>query len=115
MTEVHRLEELRFSPTAWLFEGGKHEGAADVSCFVTATSPGEGPGLHVHPYPEVFYVREGLAVFTVGEEELPVAGPGFLVVPARTPHGFKNRGAGVLHVVSMHPSPEVEQRWLADD
>jgi mannose-6-phosphate isomerase-like protein (cupin superfamily) len=71
--------------------------------------------MHVHPYPEVFFVREGLAVFTIADEEIPVTGPAVLVVPADTQHRFKNRGAGTLHIVSMHPSAEIERRWLQDE
>jgi quercetin dioxygenase-like cupin family protein len=34
------------------------------------------------------------------------------VVPAETPHGFKNRHDGTLRVVSVHPSPAVQQTDL---
>jgi mannose-6-phosphate isomerase-like protein (cupin superfamily) len=37
-----------------------------------------------------------------------------VVVPAETPHGFKNTGEGTLRQVSMHPSAEVRQTWLED-
>ena len=110
MARVIPLEELRFSPTAALFEGREEIGA---SIFVTRfPERGQGPGLHVHPYPEAFGVEEGVAKFTAGEEEIEVAAGNVVVVPAETPHGFKNVGDEVLRVVSVHPNPTVEQTWL---
>ena len=111
MTYVRALSEMRTSPTACLFEG-RDEAGVEVSVFVTDTPPGKGPPLHVHPYPEVFVVSAGEATFTVGEEELRVGAGHVVVVPAETPHGFKNFGEIELHVVSVHPHGEVEQTWL---
>ncbi len=102
---------MRTSPTACLFEGRDAAGV-EVSVFVTDTPPGKGPPLHVHPYPEVFVVSAGEATFTVGEQELRVGAGHVVVVPAETPHGFKNFGEEDLHVVSIHPSGEVRQTWL---
>lgn len=103
------IEDLRRSPTASLFEGGEEIG---VSIFVTAYERGQGPALHLHPYPEAFVVQAGTALFTVGEEEVEVTDGHVVVVPAETPHGFKGAGEGVLRVVSVHPSPRVEQTDL---
>ena len=36
-----------------------------VSFFLVDNAPGEGPGLHVHPYSETWIVRSGVAEFTV--------------------------------------------------
>jgi mannose-6-phosphate isomerase-like protein (cupin superfamily) len=69
--------------------------------------------LHEHPYPEVFLSQEGEATFTVGEEELVVAGGHVVVVPPRTPHRLENTGEGTLHMVSIHPSGKVEQTDLS--
>ena len=57
-------------------------------------------------------MRTGTAVFTAGEEELTVAEGHIVVVPAQTPHGFKNPGDETLRVVSVHPSPTVQQTDL---
>jgi quercetin dioxygenase-like cupin family protein len=72
MADVFALSDMQSSPTAWKFEGGPRA-EAPVSFFLTHTPPGKGPGLHVHPYPEVFLVQEGTATFRVGGEE--VQGP----------------------------------------
>ena len=109
MAKVIPVDDLRRSPTAALFEGRDD---ADVSIFVTRYERGQGPDLHVHPYPEVFVVRAGTAVFTAGDEELTVAADNIVVVPAETPHGFKGAGDDTLEVVSVHPSPRVQQTDL---
>ena len=103
------FDELRFSPTAKLFQGGDEVG---VSIFVTRYERGQGPNLHVHPYPEVFVVEEGTARFTAGDEEVVVEAGHIVTVPADTPHGFKGVGDDTLRVVSVHPSPRVVQTDL---
>jgi mannose-6-phosphate isomerase-like protein (cupin superfamily) len=35
-----------------------------------------------------------------------------VVIPQQTPHGFKNPGDETLRVVSVHPSPTVQQTDL---
>lgn len=110
MATVIPIEDLRVSPTAALFQGGADVGA---SIFVTSYQRGQGPRLHVHPYPEVFVVHDGTAVFTAGDEELTVAAGHVVVVPADTPHRFRGAGDDTLRVVSVHPSPTVQQTDLA--
>src|SRR3954464_12578280 len=105
MAQIHELDELRRSPTAALFEGERHGDGIAVSMFVTDYPHGRGPDLHEHPYAEMFLVEQGTATFTAGDEQLVVEAPRVVVVPPRTPHGFKNTGEGILHVVSVHPSP----------
>jgi len=78
MATVIPIEDLRRSPTAALFEGRDE---APVSIFVTQYERGQGPALHVHPYPEVFVVRTGTAVFTVGGEELTVSEGHIVIAP----------------------------------
>jgi mannose-6-phosphate isomerase-like protein (cupin superfamily) len=112
MARVHQLEDLRSSETACLFEGGKHADGMAASMFVTTPDPGRGPGLHVHPYPELFLVELGEATFTIGEEQVVTSAGQVVVVPADTPHRFENTGSATLRVVSFHPSPEVEQTDL---
>jgi mannose-6-phosphate isomerase-like protein (cupin superfamily) len=106
MATVIATEDLRRSPRAALFEGGDE---APVSIFITQYENGHGPDLHLHPYPETFVVQEGTATFTAGDEELTVAAGNIVVVPAQTPHGFKNRADERLRVLSVHPSPQVKQ------
>lgn len=109
MPTILPLEDLRKSPTACLFEGGDE---IPVSTFVTEHPRGKGAALHFHPYPEAFVVLSGTAVFTVGEENVTVDGGNVVVVPAETPHGFESAGGDPLRIVSVHPSPRVQQTWL---
>jgi mannose-6-phosphate isomerase-like protein (cupin superfamily) len=103
------IEELRRSAMSALFEGGAD---APISFFVTEFPRGRGPDLHQHPYPEVLLVETGTALFTVGDEQFTVTGEQVVVVPARTPHGFKGAGDDTLRVVSVHASPTVIQEDL---
>lgn len=64
MHKVIPIEQLRRGPAAALFEGGED---VSISIFVTGFNRGEGPSLHLHPYPEVFVVKTGTAAFTVGD------------------------------------------------
>ncbi len=86
MATVIPLEDLRRSATAALFEGGDE---LAISIFVTEYERGQGPQLHLHPYPEVFVVQTGTAAFRAGDEELSVAGGHVIVVPARTSHASR--------------------------
>jgi len=109
MAIVTAIEDLRLSERAALFQGRDD---APVSIFITQYDRGQGPSLHLHPYPEVFVVQAGTAVFTAGDEELVVDAGHIVVVPAQTPHGFKNPADDKLRVVSVHPSPTVQQTDL---
>ncbi len=109
MESVIPIEALRRSATAALFEGRDE---VPVSIFVTEYEHGQGPALHLHPYPEVFVVQTGTAAFTVGDEEVLVEAGHIVVVAAATPHGFKGAGDDRLRVVSVHPSGTVEQTDL---
>ncbi len=109
MPEVIPLDDLQFSPTARLFEGGDR---IPVSMFVVTYEQGKRVGQHTHPYAEVFLVEEGVAEFEVAGETTPVPAGNFVVVPAETAHGFANREPGTLRVVSVHPSPHVIQTDL---
>jgi mannose-6-phosphate isomerase-like protein (cupin superfamily) len=103
------IEELRRSAMSALFEGGAD---APISFFVTEFPRGRGPDLHMHPYPEVLLVETGTALFTMGERQFTVSGEHVVVVPPRTPHGFKGAGDDTLRVVSVHSSGTVIQTDL---
>ena len=110
MPDVIPLESLRRGPTACLFEGGDR---IPVSMFVTAyPERGQGPDLHVHPYPETFLLLEGHGRWTAGDDVVELEAEQMLVVPPRTPHGFRNTGDAPLLVVSVHEAGKIEQEWL---
>ncbi|GCE28710.1 hypothetical protein KDA_41940 [Dictyobacter alpinus] len=107
-------DELKLNATASLFQGQAYGDDLPVSVFQVATVPGGGPSLHVHPYPEVFFLQHGHATFTVGDEVLEVEAGSVVVAPANTPHKFKNTGDAPLQMFSVHPNKEVIQEWLED-
>lgn len=96
-----------------LFQGRAY-GDIPISFFWVFTLPGRGPGLHIHPYEEVFVMQQGLATFTIGDQTLEVRGGQIVVAPANTPHKFKNSGEEPLQMLSIHPSKQVIQENLED-
>ena len=103
-------DQKRASNRTLRFEGEEH--GSGVSMFLVDNEPGEGPGLHVHPYSETWVVRSGRARFTADGEDLE-AGPGdILVVGPDTPHKFVNLGPGRLDHVCVHDSPRIIQEDL---
>ena len=109
------LQNLRFndSPTAFLFQG--KEAGVDISMFVVRTRPGGSVELHTHPYSETFLLLEGEGRWTAGDAVVDLRPEAILVVPPKTPHGFRNTGPTPLLVVSVHESGVLEQTFLGID
>jgi quercetin dioxygenase-like cupin family protein len=107
---VVRIESLPDSGNSYRFDGAAHD--APVSFFLLHTNPGEGPGLHRHPYAETFIVQDGEATFTVGDDTIEVRAGDIVVAPADVPHAFVNSGPDVLRSVNIHPVAEMETVWL---
>lgn len=105
-----RIEELRLSPTAALFEGGPRAGVG-VTVFIVRTPPGRFVELHTHPYPETFVLLEGHGRWTADEEIVEASAETIISVPAHTLHGFRNTGQEPLLVVSVHESPSLIQEF----
>jgi quercetin dioxygenase-like cupin family protein len=99
-------------PGNFLFQGGDHD--ASMSIFAVDFKPGQGPGLHRHPYEEVFVVLDGLARFTVDGQALDVEGGHVVVVPANASHKFHNAGDRRLRVTSVQPRPQVVTEWIEE-
>ena len=108
------LDDLRFSPTAALFEGKRRAGI-DISIFVARTPPGKWVELHTHPYPETFLMLNGHGRWTAGDTVVELRPDQMLVVPPDTPHGFRNIGNVPLLVVSVHESGALEQTFLGEE
>jgi mannose-6-phosphate isomerase-like protein (cupin superfamily) len=108
------LTDLELSPTAALFEGQPRAGVG-ISIFVVRTPPGRAVEMHVHPYPETFVLLTGHGRWTAGEEVRELSAEQMIVVPADTPHGFRNVGEEPLLVVSVHESGEVQQTFLGEE
>ena len=104
-------DELPRSETARVFEGAAY-GNVGVSFFLTDTPPGHGPGLHRHPYAEVFIVNEGEARFRVGKERIEAEAGEIVIVPLGVPHAFTNTGTQPLRLVTLHPQARMATEWL---
>lgn len=90
----------------------KYEGepyGSNTSFFLVDADPGQGPGLHLHPYPETWVVLGGRALFVVDGEEFEATTDALSTVPPETPHKFTNIGPGVLKMFCIHPSPRMIQ------
>ena len=90
--------------------------AKDIGTHVTllfsATEEvGVGPRWHVHPYDEIFIIRQGRALFTVGDEKIEAEAGDVLLGPANVPHKYHNLGPGTLESTDIHLS----DRWIQTD
>ena len=108
---VVREADLPFSRIAREFVGAEHGDVGVCLIFVDAP-PGRGPGLHTHPYAEVFIVQEGEGLFTAGDAERTVRAGELVAVPPGTPHRFVNSGDGPLRMITVHPSASFATEWL---
>ena len=108
--QVLKQDQLPLSNIARELVGADH-GVGVCVIFVDAP-PGGGPGLHKHPYEEVFVTLEGVVTFFAGGEEIH-AGPGdIVIVPPNTPHAFTNPGTRPLRQIDIHVSPSFSTEWL---
>lgn len=95
------------------FVGADH-GAA-ISYFFVENQPGEGPGLHWHPYSETWVVLEGSVRIVIGDETFPAGAGDTATAPAFTPHAFTNTGEGLLRILCIHASDSIIQTFLDED
>lgn len=94
------------------FEGYQH-GGLDASFFILHyRQPGTGPGLHTHPYPEIFITLEGEALITHGETQQVVRAGDIVIVPANTPHKFVSQGDVPLKQLDIHITDKMVQTEL---
>jgi quercetin dioxygenase-like cupin family protein len=97
--------------SADVFHGHEH-GNVPISMFLIHNQPGEGPGLHRHPYAEVFVVHGGQVRFEVDGSELTAGVGDVVIAPAGAAHGFTNTGGGVLSMTCIHTAAPMASDWL---
>lgn len=113
MAHITGWQELKGrSASSFLFQGEPY--GARISFFANDPPPGGGPVLHKHPYEEVFFIQEGVAKFTAGEETFEAVPGQVVVVPPNTPHKFTNATEGRVIITSIHPNPNVIQEDLEE-
>ena len=113
MAAIIAREVLPHSEIAHRFEGEQY-GDVGVSFFLVDAPPGGGPGLHTHPYAEVFVVQEGGVTFTVGDETIEATAGQIVIVPPGVPHKYVNNGARRARHTDIHTSGRMETAWLED-
>jgi quercetin dioxygenase-like cupin family protein len=111
MAHIIDRDELPHSETAHRFEGHPN-GEAEVSFFLIDAPGGSGPGLHTHPYAEVFVIQDGEVTFTAGDETIEAKAGQIVVVPAGVPHKYVNSGAGRARHIDIHASGRMTTEWL---
>jgi mannose-6-phosphate isomerase-like protein (cupin superfamily) len=99
------------------YEGEPYDGGA--SFFFVDNDPGQGVGLHWHPYSETWVVLAGRVLFRLGDAsgddadteiaELDATTDHVLTVPALRHHGFTNAGDGPLRMMCLHASQRIIQ------
>ncbi len=93
-----------------LFVGLEHR--TDVTVLFYGTDEvGKGPKWHIHPYDEIFIIREGRARYKIGDDVFEAVAGDILVGPKNIPHKFTNIGPSRLDTVDIHLSPE----WIQTD
>jgi len=104
MAAVHlKRKNWARDPEHWRgrFEGGDI-GTNVTVLFFSSETLGDGPVLHKHPYDEVFIVRKGRALFTIGDTQIEAETGDILLGPAEVPHKFENLGPGRLETTDIH-------------
>jgi mannose-6-phosphate isomerase-like protein (cupin superfamily) len=107
-----RRSDWASHPTLWNGHIEGHTlGTGVTVLFYSTEEVGRGPRLHVHPYDEIFIIREGRALFTVGGTEIEAEAGQIVFGPANIPHKFRNLGPGRLDTTDIH----VSDRWIQTD
>ena len=105
---LHRAD---WASDALLWKGyfqGEDIGTGVTVLFYATDTVGEGPRWHVHPYDEIFIVRTGHALFTIGDTKIEAKPGDILLGPAEVPHKYHNIGPGMLETTDIHLS----ERWI---
>jgi mannose-6-phosphate isomerase-like protein (cupin superfamily) len=110
---VLNRDELPHDRNTYEFEG-IHNQDTEVSFIWVDMPPGGHIRLHKHPYKEIFIIQEGVATFTVGTDTLEAHAGQIIIVPAETPHKFKNASDRQLRQVDIHVNGHFITDWLED-
>lgn len=93
------------------WEGAQH--GAGISVIANDIhAVGDGVALHQHPYAEVFVIRAGHAIFTVGSTTMRASAGHIVVAPADVAHAFANAGPGALQMFDIHEHGTLTTRWI---
>ncbi|MFD6443987.1 cupin domain-containing protein [Promicromonospora sp. NPDC060204] len=108
MTTTVSADTIRIPGSRTLRYEGRDHGSG-ISFFLVTNDPGQGPGLHRHPYSETWSVLEGEATITIGDETVVARAGDTAVVQPDVWHGFTNTGTGTLRMMCIHASDTMIQ------
>jgi quercetin dioxygenase-like cupin family protein len=83
-------------------------GARQLCIFEQKVAPTTGAPTHCHPVEEVLTVLAGEAEVWMEGTRLTLSAGRSVIVPAHRYHGFRNSGAGTLHIHAILASPIFE-------
>jgi len=106
-------DTLPYDGSTYEFQGYQYQDT-EVSLIWVDMPPGGGVRLHKHPYKEIFVIQEGAATFIVGPATLEAHAGQIIMVPADTPHKFKNTGDRQLRQIDIHVNERFITHWLED-
>jgi quercetin dioxygenase-like cupin family protein len=99
-----------FSPLGvdFVVKIGEQRHGRRLSVFELTTRAGEEPPVHTHATEdEIFYVLDGQATFTCGEERFEAAGGTCVFLPRGIPHSYRITGGGDARLlVITAPAPD---------
>lgn len=93
---------------------GAQLGSDVTLLFYAADEIGKGPVWHVHPYDEIFIIKKGRALYTIGDQKIEANEGDVLLGPRDIPHKFHNIGPGRLETMDIHLNPSWIQTDLPD-
>ena len=111
---LHRADWAKHDEHWRGFVEGRDLDTNTTVLFYRTEEVGVGPRLHVHPYDEIFIVRKGRALFTVGDQKIEATAGDILMGPAHVPHKYHNLGPGDLETTDIHVSDHWIQTNLDD-
>jgi len=108
--ESQPLEEWRAGVTTRMRVSAL-TGAAQLCIFEQWCAPGQGAPTHWHPVEEVLSVLGGEAEVWMDDARARLTAGQSALVPAGRRHGFRNTGAGDLHMLAIMAAPVFEARY----
>ena len=95
---------------------GRLSGSKRMMVGIAWFEPGDVHLLHHHPHAdEWYYVIEGSALFTVGDEVIRGTPGTALFLPAGVPHRIDNDGGERLHIAWGFDRPELDEVGIVWD
>ena len=107
---VRRLDHERFNPDRFsqVVLAERTSGLASLGLGVFRVPPGgEGPGLHMHRFDQIYYVYRGVMDLEIGFERYSVVPNTLVTIPAGMPHRNWNSGREAEYHLNLRvPEPQ---------